>query len=167
MTVPEQLVVCALGSEQYGLPIDQVREIVRYVEPRPVAADDDGVRGVIGLRGRLLPVHDLGARLGFGASASQPPASAKIVVVDAGDEPAGVIVDDVVEVVTIAPEQVEEVPAASAGGHAALVAKLGERLVLLLDVAALLDERHATAAPGAAPAPAVEPVSGSTVPASV
>ncbi|HEX5146695.1 MAG TPA: chemotaxis protein CheW, partial [Conexibacter sp.] len=63
MDAPDQLVVCALGAEQYGLPIGQVREIVRWVQPRPVAADEPGLRGVIGLRGRLLPVHDLGVRL--------------------------------------------------------------------------------------------------------
>ncbi|HZV72958.1 MAG TPA: chemotaxis protein CheW [Conexibacter sp.] len=147
MTVPDQLVVCALGAEQYGLPIGQVREIVRYVEPRYVAADDDGVRGVIGLRGRLLPVHDLGMRLGLPATAASavPPATAKIVVVEAGDELAGLLVDDVVEVATITAEQVEEVPAASAGGRAARVAKLGERLVLLVDAAELLDLADAPA----------------------
>lgn len=140
MTVPGQFVVCALGAEQYGLPIAQVREIVRYVEPRPVAADDDGVRGVIGLRGRLLPVHDLGVRLALASAspAAVPQPSAKIVVVEAADEPAGLLVDDVVEVAWIAAEQVEQIPAAVANGRVAEVAKLGERLVLLLDAAVLL-----------------------------
>src|SRR6185312_2188600 len=59
-----QLVVCALGAEEYGVPIEQVREIVRYAEPRPVASELPWMRGVIGLRGRLVPVHDLAARLG-------------------------------------------------------------------------------------------------------
>ncbi len=153
MTVPGQFVVCALGSEQYGLPIAQVREIVRYVEPRPVAADDDGVRGVIGLRGRLLPVHDLAVRLALpgASSAAAPPAIAKIVVAEAGGELAGLLVDDVVEVAWIAAEQVEEVPAAVVNGRVAEVAKLGDaRLVLLLDAVALLT-------PESAPAPAEVP----------
>jgi purine-binding chemotaxis protein CheW len=176
MSLTGQLVVCALGAEQYGLPIDQVQEIVRYVEPRPIATDDDAVRGVIALRGRLLPVHDLLARLGIGSPAvvggpdagpAAPPPGAKIVVVEVGEELAGLIVDDVVEVATIAAEQVEEVPAAASGGRPASVAKLGERLVLLLDAEALLDAAPApaTAAPAQATAPpATAPASTAPVP---
>jgi purine-binding chemotaxis protein CheW len=156
MRAPGQLVVCALGAEQYGLPIAQVREIVRYVVPRPVAADDAGVRGVIGLRGRLLPVHDLGVRLGLAAATGVVPASAKIVVVEAGEELAGLLVDDVVEVATVAAEQVEEIPAATHDGRPAAVAKLGERLVLLVDAGELLGVApvpDAAAAPALAAAP--------------
>ena len=65
MSVPDQIVVCALGDEEYGLPVGQVREIVRYTTPRPVASDVPWMRGVVSLRGRLVPVHDLGVRLGL------------------------------------------------------------------------------------------------------
>jgi purine-binding chemotaxis protein CheW len=138
-TVPttRQLVVCSLGSEQYALPIAQVREIVRFAEPRPVAADADGLRGVIGLRGRLLPVYDLGVRLGLGDPA-EPGPQAKIVVVETADELAGIVVDDVVEVATVVDAQIEELSGSGAGAVAATIAKLGDRLVLLLDPAALL-----------------------------
>ncbi|HEX4806291.1 MAG TPA: chemotaxis protein CheW [Conexibacter sp.] len=131
-----QLVVCALGSEEYGLPIEQVREIVRYTEPRPVASELPWMRGVIGLRGRLLPVHDLATRLGVAvpppAAPAAPPPSAKLVILEAGEEPAGVLVDDVVEVLTVTPEQIEPVPSGSGE-----IARVGDRLVLLLDAAEL------------------------------
>ncbi len=134
-----QLVVCALGSEQYGLPIEQVREIVRYTEPRPVASELPWMRGVIGLRGRLLPVHDLATRLGLvtspaGVCSRSPegetavPPTAKLVILERGGEPVGVLVDEVVEVLTVTPEQVEPVPSGSGE-----IARVGERLVLLLD----------------------------------
>ena len=122
-----QLVVCALGGEEYGLPIEQVREIVRFTEPRPVASDVPWMRGVISLRGRLVPVHDLAVRLGVG-EARVPPASAKLVIVEAADEPVGVLVDDVVEVLRVDEVQLEPVP--SGAGR---IARVGERLVLLLD----------------------------------
>jgi purine-binding chemotaxis protein CheW len=135
-----QLVVCALGDEEYGLPIGQVREIVRYSEPRPVASDVPWMRGVVSLRGRLVPVHDLAARLGLVTSPAGgrlrspegeihgPPPTAKLVIVETADEPVGVLVDDVVEVLTISTAQLEPVPSGSGQ-----IARLGDRLVLLLD----------------------------------
>ena len=121
----EQLVVCALGREQYGLPIAQVREIVRFSEPRPVASDVPWMRGVVSLRGRLLPVHDLAARLGVSADGGP---AAKLVVLETAAEPVGVLVDDVVEVLSVGAEQIEAVP-----GGSGRIARVGERLVLLLD----------------------------------
>ena len=93
-----QLVVFTLGAEQYALPIEQVHEIIRYDEPRSVASPIQWVRGVISLRGRIVPVYDLAARLGLGSELSD---QTKIVIVEAGDETAGVIVDEVEEVLTV------------------------------------------------------------------
>jgi purine-binding chemotaxis protein CheW len=134
-----QLVVCSLGEEEYALPVTQVREIVPFSEPRPVGRAEPSVRGVIGLRGRLLPVHDLAALLGLdGSGATRPGVGGKIVVVEAGkQELTGLVVDDVVEVLTVASAQIEEV---AAGERRAAVAKLGERLVLLIDAAELLGD---------------------------
>lgn len=123
-----QLVVCALGGEHYGLPIEHVREIVRFTEPRPVASDQAWMLGVISLRGRLVPVHDLAVRLGVGSSAAARDASAKIVIVEPAGEPVGVLVDDVVEVLRVDEGQLEPVP--SGEGR---IARVGDRLVLLLD----------------------------------
>jgi purine-binding chemotaxis protein CheW len=130
----DQLVVCALGAEHYGLPVEQVREILRWAEPRPVASELPSMRGVIGLRGRLVPVHDLATLLGVATSAPRP-AAAKLAIVDAGDEPAALLVDDVVEVLRVDVAQLEPVPSGSGR-----IARVGERLVLLLDAAELLGE---------------------------
>ena len=134
MSSPDQLVVCTLGQEEYGLPVAQVREIVRYSEPRPVASDVPWMRGVVSLRGRLVPVHDLALRLGLTppaaapAAPAAPPPTAKLVIVETGGEPVGVLVDDVVEVLNVEEAQLEPVP--SGEGR---IARVGERLVLLLD----------------------------------
>jgi len=124
-TDTRKLVVCALGAEEYGLPIEHVREIVRFSEPRHVASDVPWMLGVISLRGRLVPVHDLAARLGVRSARG---AAAKLVIVDTGEEPIGLLVDDVVEVLQVDETQLEPVP--SGEGR---IARAGDRLVLLLD----------------------------------
>jgi purine-binding chemotaxis protein CheW len=123
-----QLVVFTLGAEQYALPIEQVHEIIRYAEPRSVASRVSWVRGVISLRGRIVPVYDLAARLGVPSEVSE---ETKIVIVEAGAETAGVIVDEVEEVLTIESGQIEEVPAADST-LVDSIAKIGDRLVVLL-----------------------------------
>jgi purine-binding chemotaxis protein CheW len=132
---PRHLVVFTLGAEQYGLPIQQVHEIIRYTKPREVASQVEWVRGVISLRGRILPVFDLAARLGVHC---EPGEQAKIVIVESesGSDTAGVIVDGVEEVLTVGPDQVEDVPGADTTLIDA-VAKLGDRLVVLLKTAAI------------------------------
>src|SRR4051794_39149399 len=106
---PRQLVVFSLGDEEYALPITQVHEIIRWTEPRSVASDEAWVCGVISLRGKIVPVYDLAARLGL---SSERPEHAKIVIVETSNDMAGVVVDDVEEVLTVDGEQLDSVPAA-------------------------------------------------------
>ena len=126
-----QLVVFTLGNEEYALPIRQVHEIIRYTEPRSVAAESGWVRGVISLRGKIVPVYDLAARLGL--QAERTGEGAKIVIVEsATDMLAGVVVDDVEEVLTVDDSQLDAVPAAGSPSIEA-IAKIDDRLVILLN----------------------------------
>ena len=125
-----QLVVFTLGSEEYALPIRQVHEIIRYTEPRSVAAESGWVRGVISLRGKIVAVYDLAARLGL--ETAERAEHAKIVIVETATDMAGVVVDDVEEVVTVEEAQLDAVPAAGSAGIEA-IAKIDDRLVILLD----------------------------------
>lgn len=127
-----QLVVFSLGEEEYALPITHVQEIIRYTEPRGVASQTPWVKGVISLRGRIVPVYDLASRLGLEVSS----VASKIVMVESGDQMAGVIVGDVEEVLTLTNEDLDEVPAAGAACIQA-IAKVGDRLVVLLDPAGI------------------------------
>ena len=68
----QQLVVFSLGAEEYALPIAAVHEIIRFTEPRSVASDVAWVRGVIGLRGKIIPIFDLAARLGLAGAGTEP-----------------------------------------------------------------------------------------------
>lgn len=137
-----QLVVFTLGAEQYALPIEHVHEIIRYDEPRSVASRVAWVRGVISLRGRIVPVYDLAARLQLKSELTD---QSKIVIVEAGGETAGVIVDDVEEVLTVESEQFEEVP----GADSELIdsiAKIDDRLVVLLKSNAIFTNLEVIAA---------------------
>ena len=133
-THARQLVVFTLGAEHYALPIQQVHEIIRYSEPRSVASRADWVRGVISLRGRIVPVYDLAVRLGV--PSSELTEHTKIVIVEAGSETAGVIVDGVEEVLTVEDEQMQDAP----GADTTLIdsiAKIDSRLVVLLKPSAI------------------------------
>ncbi len=131
--IPNQIVVFSLGEEEYGLPITQVQEIIRYTEPRAVASHIDWMRGVISLRGQIIPVIDLAARLALGATANEP---GKIIIVETETSNAGIVVDEVQEVLTLQDGETEPLPVA---GNDALeaIAKIGDRLVVLLDARGL------------------------------
>ena len=121
------------------MPIHRVQEIVRVPEITRVPHAQAGVEGVINLRGRVLPVVDLAARLALGITARAR--SARVVVVDGGSESIGLLVDGVSEVLRVSAADVEPPSATTTGtGPTAVlgVAKLGERLVLLLDLDAAL-----------------------------
>ncbi|MGO9899505.1 MAG: chemotaxis protein CheW [Solirubrobacteraceae bacterium] len=123
-----QLVVFTLCGEQYALPIQQVQEIIRYTQPRPVASSDHWARGVLNLRGKIVPVYDLAARLGVTTEISE---QSKIVIVESGSQTSGVIVDEVDEVLTVESQQFEQAPSADPA-LVDSIAKIGDRLVVLL-----------------------------------
>jgi purine-binding chemotaxis protein CheW len=127
--IAQQLVVFSLGEEEYALPIAQVQEIIRYTEPRAVASETSWIRGVISLRGKIVPVCDLGSRLGL---ASELANEAKIVIVETDAGTAGVIVDEVEEVCTVDADQLETVPGAGTD-LIDVIAKVEDRLIILLN----------------------------------
>jgi purine-binding chemotaxis protein CheW len=126
--------VFVLGGDEYALPIGQVQEVINYTEPRSISSDVSWVRGVINLRGSTLPVCDLAGRLGRPTGGT---GSGRIVVVQSDDGPAGLVVDDVREVLTIGPDQLEELRVTEDPAITG-IAKLGERLVVLVDAPAAL-----------------------------
>jgi purine-binding chemotaxis protein CheW len=132
--ITRQLVVFSLGDEEYALPIADVHEIIRYTEPRSVASSVDWVRGVISLRGKIVPVYDLASRLG--CAARDDADERKIVIVEAANQLAGVVVDDVAEVITVDADQLERIPSADEAAIDAIV-KLDDRLIVLLSPAGL------------------------------
>jgi purine-binding chemotaxis protein CheW len=128
-TTSQQLVVFSLGAEEYALPIAAVHEIIRFSEPRSVASEVAWIRGVIGLRGKIIPIFDLAARLELAGTGTEP---GKIVILETGTGQVGVMVDEVEEVLTLAADQLEPVPTANTDTIEG-IAKIGDRLVILLN----------------------------------
>ncbi len=135
----QQLVTFSLDDEEYGIAISRVQEIIRHTPSRSVPGRPEELEGVINLRGRIIPVMDLRARLGVGGVA---PEDAKVVITEVDGTVAGVVVDDVREVITVDMASTEAPPACTVGGEGDAiesVAKVGDRLLVILDAVRLLD----------------------------
>lgn len=136
----EQLVVFLLGEESYGLRIDIVREIITLQPVTHVPHAPEFVDGVINLRGGVIPVLDLRRRLGL--PGGQQGRMTRIMVVEGEGGTVGMVVDAVSEVLTVSGGTIEP-PSPYAGVDVDLVrgiAKVGERLIILLDLAQLLTD---------------------------
>jgi purine-binding chemotaxis protein CheW len=101
-------VLFALGDEEYGLPVSAVVSIIRYKTPTPVPRASEVVLGVVNLRGRVLPVINLGAR--FSGKPFAPTSRSRIVVTESEGGAVGIAVDCASEVVTFDAESIQPVP---------------------------------------------------------
>jgi len=140
-----QMVSLRCGTVIFALPIESVREIVMVPEITPVPETGPFVRGIINLRGRILPVLDLGMRLGLGRGPSHP--DGRILVVEPhGEPPLGLLVDDASEVLRVPADSLAPPPELAAGGSSGAVrsvARLADRMLLVLDLDRVLAD-HTT-----------------------
>lgn len=134
-----QLVVFRLGREEYGVSILQVQEIKRMTEITRVPHSPDYIKGVMNLRGSVLPVIDLKKRLSLPQQDYTD--DTRIIIIKVEDITIGMIVDAVSEVTTIDQNSIEP-PQAVVGGIAADylsgVGKMESRLLILLNADAIL-----------------------------
>lgn len=151
-----------LGRESYGIGILKVQEIVGVMPVTRMPRMPAFVRGLVNLRGKVIPVFDL--RLKFGLEGKEDTERTCIIVVrlglgtGTGDEVTlGVIVDEVSEVVDVPAGQIEPAPAFGAAVDVSFllgVGKVGNKVVMLLDADRILprEELEAVAAQGEAAA---------------
>ncbi len=128
-----------LGRETYGLEIVRVREIIGLMEITTVPRMPAFVRGVINLRGRVVPVVDL--RIEFGMKDSSDTAETCIIVVDLGSTYMGVVVDKVSEVLDVADADVEPTPSFGVDLDTSFILGIGKtkgKVVILLDICKVL-----------------------------
>lgn len=124
-----------VGSEEFGVDILQVREIIRMTGITRVPNAPEFVEGVINLRGRVVPVLELRRKLGM--PHLEPDKNTRIVIVELENKTVGFIVDAVSEVLRIPRSVVEPPPSIAAGINAEFitaVGKLEDRLLILLDL---------------------------------
>ena len=135
----EHLATFFLDREEYGVDVKLVQEIIRVTEITPVPRAPEFIRGVINLRGRIIPVLDLKRKLGLG-DVAQGRAS-RIVVVKVRERLIGLLVDGASQVLKVplpsieaAPEEVVQIDDNFIRG----VAKLEARLIILVDLPKVL-----------------------------
>lgn len=128
----------AIDGEAYGLAVLKVREIIRLQKVTPVPQLPEYVKGVINLRGRVIPVVDLRLRFGMKADISERTCIVVVQVMHGDRELLmGVIVDSVEEVANLTKEQIEPTPDFGVRidtNHLLGMAKTSGRVVMLLDL---------------------------------
>lgn len=132
-----QLVIFRLRHEEFGAEITSVLEISRMLEITHLPETPGFIEGVVNLRGQVIPVIDLARQFGLEPEAKLPK-TARIVVVEAGEETVGLIVDEVPEVLRVVDTDIEPTPdliqSAAKRDYVKGIAKLGGRLVIVLDL---------------------------------
>ncbi|WP_294290761.1 chemotaxis protein CheW [uncultured Sphingomonas sp.] len=136
-----QLITFELGDQALGVDIMAIREIRAWSPATPLPNVPSYVRGVVNLRGVVLPVLDLRARLGWGTT--EPTARHVIVVVRIGEQLQGIIVDAVNDIVSVPAEQMQPLPDTGDAESARFldgVATIDDRMILVLALDRLIDQ---------------------------
>ena len=139
-----KLIIFKLGREEYGMDILRIQEIKRMMGITRVPSTPSFIKGVINLRGSVLPVFDLRSRLGL--AEGDLTEAARIIVVLVNEGIVGFIVDEVVEVTTINTGNVETATALSNGlstEYISGIAKADNRLFIMLNPDAIVSNSQA------------------------
>jgi len=129
-----------LGSEEYGIDILKVQEIRGYDNVTRIANTPEFIRGVINLRGHIVPIVDL--RVRFGLSDPRYDAFTVVIILNIGTRIVGVVVDSVSDVMTLRAEQIRPAPEFSSTLGTEYLLGLGaleDRMIILVDIACLLE----------------------------
>ena len=135
----QQIVIFGLADEHYGVDINAVQAIIKMQPITKIPHAPSCVVGVTNLRGKVLPVMDLRQR--FNLTAQKDTRDSRIVVVLLDSAEVGMVVDSVSEVLTLLETDIEPTPSMAVdidSGFITGIARLDERLVILLDLAAVL-----------------------------
>ena len=134
----------ALDGEEYGLEILKVREIISLCEITCVPQTPEFVKGVINLRGKVIPVIDL--RLKFAMAEAERTEETCIIVVSLGELETGILVDKVSEVLDIACQDIDQTPEFGGSVNTDFIlgmGKTGRRVTILLDIEKVLSDAEA------------------------
>ena len=140
-TAGRELISFQIGEQEFCVDITSVREIRGFTPATPVPHSPSYMRGVINLRGAVMPVIDLGSRLGM--ATSEPTARHVIIVATVGEHSVGLVVDAVCETFSVNAEQVQPLP--EIGGELMRTVVRGflqvdDRMISLISLDRLLEE---------------------------
>ena len=137
--VPREYLTFRLGAEEYGIDILKVQEIRGYENPTRIANAPSFIKGVINLRGVIVPIVDL--RIKFGLGDAEYNEFTVVIILNVHDRVVGMVVDSVSDVLELAPSDVREAPDLSAVLDASYIIGLGtvaERMLFLVDIERLV-----------------------------
>ena len=138
-TYEGQFLTFTLNSEEYGIEILKVREIIGVMDITTVPQTPEFMKGVINLRGTVIPVVDL--RLKFSMPEEEYTQETCVIVVEANNSQMGIIVDSVSEVLNIQNGEIEETPSFGQGIDTDFIMGLGkvkEGIIILLNIEQIL-----------------------------
>ncbi|WP_118137331.1 chemotaxis protein CheW [Oceanicella sp. SM1341] len=134
----KQYVTFLVGDRVYGVDIKQVREIKQWSPTTALPNQPHFTRGVLNLRGTIVPVHDLRAR--FSGEMTEATENHVVVIVAIREQTVGVLVDAVSDIVSVSADEIRPVPSSAGEGDASAISGLvntEEVMVALLDLASL------------------------------
>ena len=132
-----------LGSEEYGIDILKVQEIRGYEKPTRMANVPEFIKGVVNLRGIIVPIIDL--RIKFGLGDPSYDEFTVVIILNVAGRVVGVVVDSVSDVLTLTDAQIRPAPDFSAALDTQYVTGLGaidERMLILVDIEQLIGSRE-------------------------
>jgi len=139
ITVDQKLLTFSLGDEGYGISILRVKEIIGMLDITQVPRTPDFIKGVINLRGKIIPIMDL--RMKFGMDEKPYNERTCIIVIEVSingnQRLLGVVVDTVAEVINITAEEIEPAPQYGSKTEHNLIAGMGkvkDRVIIILDI---------------------------------
>ena len=136
----------AIGGDQYGVDIMAVREIKEWSNVTHLPKQPEYVRGVLNLRGVMVPIVDLRCRFGEGVTETTP--THIIIVVYIDERPVGLLADRVLDIVSFETNKIQPVPRTSRGASSDFLSGLvthEDTMIALIDLSKLLSLSAATA----------------------
>lgn len=141
--VGSEFLTFTLGNEEYGLDILRVQEIRGYDAVTPIANTPPFIKGVINLRGTIVPIVDL--RIKFNLGKIEYDQFTVVIILNIGNRVVGVVVDGVSDVLTLSAEQIKAAPNLSAAldtGYILGLGTVGERMLILVDIEKLMTSQE-------------------------
>ena len=130
-----QYVTFLVDGNSYGVEINLVREIKKWTKPTALPNQPIYNRGVLNLRGTIVPVHDLRSR--FGGSLTDATEDHVVVIVWIGVKTVGILVDAVSDIISVLETEIQQVPSDQAQGNAQMIGGLvsnDDEMVAILDL---------------------------------
>jgi purine-binding chemotaxis protein CheW len=128
-----------LGNEEYGIDILTVQEIRGYESPTSIANVPDFIKGIINLRGLIVPIVDM--RIKFNLGKAEYHNLTVVIILNIGGRVVGMVVDSVSDVITLSPEQIRPAPAMANVLDTSYLTGLGavdDRMLILVDIEKLM-----------------------------